>query len=59
MIEELLQSLSPGRVLLAAIVVYTIVLYSRRILVEREIRTLGGHAPKVRTYLPLGDFTTI
>ncbi|KAA6413114.1 MAG: cytochrome P450 [Lasallia pustulata] len=57
MIDELLKSLSFGRVFSAAIVIYSIVFYSRRLRVDREIRALGGHAPKVRTYLPLGiDF---
>ena len=56
MIEELLKFLSIGRVLLAAVVVYCLVFYSRRLLVNREVRALGGHAPKVRTYLPLGTF---
>ncbi|KAI4127884.1 MAG: hypothetical protein LQ347_004404 [Umbilicaria vellea] len=57
MIEDLLKYLSFGRVLWTAIVVYCIYFYSRRLLVDREIRALGGHAPKVRTYLPLGiDF---
>lgn len=55
MIEELLNSLTLGRVLLAAVVIYSITFYVRRLLVDREIRALGGHAPKVRTYLPLGN----
>lgn len=59
MIDELLKSLSFGRVFSAAIVIYSIVFYSRRLRVDREIRALGGHAPKVRTYLPLGKLLPV
>jgi hypothetical protein len=57
MIEEIFHHVSITRVLVAFVVVLSLIWFTKWINTERKIRALGGHAPRIRTYLPGGNLT--
>ncbi|KAK2766306.1 hypothetical protein FQN54_007823 [Arachnomyces sp. PD_36] len=57
MIEDLLQDLTFGKVVIYLVGAWFVYFWIKAFLVAREIRSLGGRAPKVSFYLPFGfDF---
>jgi energy-converting hydrogenase Eha subunit B len=54
MIQDILDNISPKTLLAGIVVTYTLVRTVQWLDEERRIRALGGHARKVRTYLPFG-----
>ncbi len=54
MIEDLLSHVSAKSLALACVAVYAIWRFAIYINDERKIRTLGGHARKVKTKVPWG-----
>jgi cytochrome P450 len=54
MFDDIIAYVSIKTVCLAIIVAYGLVTISKWISDERKIRTLGGHAPKIPSYLPFG-----
>jgi hypothetical protein len=58
MIEDIIKHTSPrtvGAALLAVLILWKL---SQWLTVEMKIRALGGHAPKIRTWLPWGTFSS-
>jgi hypothetical protein len=56
MIEEILQHASPKLVVVAVIAILVLVLVTQWITTEWKIRSLGGHAHRVKTWLPGGMY---
>jgi hypothetical protein len=54
MIEEIFEHATPKMVVVAISAILILVLVTQRITTEWKIRSLGGHAPRVKTWLPLG-----
>jgi hypothetical protein len=54
MIDGIIAYVSIKTVWLAIIVAYALLTISKWISDERKIRVLGGHAPKIPSYLPYG-----
>jgi hypothetical protein len=56
MIGALLEHTSPKTLAVAAIAILCLLKVAQWIDVERKIRSLGGRAPRIRTWLPLGPY---
>jgi hypothetical protein len=54
MIEEILQHASPKMVVVAIVAILTLVKVTQWVTTEWKIRSLGGHAYRVKTWLPGG-----
>lgn len=54
MIEDLIEQTSPKTLALGVVGVWVVILVGRRIAKERKIQALGGHASKVKTWVPYG-----
>ena len=54
MIEEIFEHASPKMVAVAVVAILILVLVTQYITTEWKIRSLGGHAHRVKTWLPLG-----
>ena len=54
MIDEILEHASPKTLGIVAVAIFVLVKISQWINKKLKIRALGGHAPKVRTFLPYG-----
>lgn len=54
MLETILNHLSPKVLLIGLAVLYVVRNIVNHIFTERRIYALGGHAPKIRTYIPGG-----
>jgi hypothetical protein len=54
MIDDITAYVSIKTVYLAIILAYCLVTVSKWISDERKIRALGGHAPKIPSYIPFG-----
>jgi hypothetical protein len=57
MIDDIIAYVSIKTVCLAIVVAYCLITVSKWISDERKIRALGGHAPKIPSYLPYGKST--
>jgi len=57
MIDDIIAYVSIKTVCLAVILAYALITVSKWISDERKIRALGGHAPKIPSYLPFGMST--
>jgi hypothetical protein len=55
MIEELLAQTSPKTLALGVVGAWGVVLLVRRISTERKIQALGGHASRIKTWMPYGS----
>jgi hypothetical protein len=58
MLEELVQSFTATRAVVALASIYLLVQLVQYVNTERKIRALGGHAPKMRGWLPWGKSRT-
>lgn len=54
MIDSLLEHVHPKSLAVAIVVLLVLAKFSQWVNKERKIRALGGHAPKIRTWLPYG-----
>ena len=54
MIEEILQHATPKLVVVAVIAIFALVKVTQWVTTELKIRSLGGHAHRVKTWLPGG-----
>ena len=54
MIDDIIAYVSIKTVCLAIIVAYVLLTVSKWISDERKISALGGHAPKIPSYIPFG-----
>jgi hypothetical protein len=56
MIEGILEHASPKLVVVAVVAILTLLKVTQWITTEWKIRSLGGHAYRVKTYLPGGTY---
>jgi hypothetical protein len=56
MIEELLERTSPKVLVLGVIVIFVLAGLTTQVRTERQIRSLGGHTTKIKTWLPFGSY---
>ena len=54
MIEEILQHATPKLVVVAVVAIFALVKVTQWVTTELKIRSLGGHAHRVKTWLPGG-----
>jgi hypothetical protein len=55
MIENILETLSPGKAFLGLLAFLTILFWARKLQVSRQVARLGARAPEIPTYLPIGE----
>jgi hypothetical protein len=59
MINEILERASPKTLAIAVVAIFVLFKITQWIKAELKIRALGGHAPKVRTFLPYGTSPSV
>lgn len=59
MIDIILDRASPKTIAIAVFAIFVLVKLTQRLNKERKIRALGGHAPRIPTWLPFGKFSSL